>query len=146
MQPAQQAIEILQAGRHAGHRALAAHRRFRHVDGFDNRLTKGRQAAFDLARFGQVIEALFGAFDLAMGIVVQVVLEGVVDHILAQGDELAPEIKVVDGAAVVLGVDDGHEARLQLGQVLRPADIAQQLLALEEVLELNGVGDLATLD
>src|SRR3546814_7431309 len=49
-------------------------------------------------------------------------------------------------ALPICGIDDGDVARLELGQILRAADVGQRALLLEEVLELDGVGDLAALD
>jgi len=41
--------------------------------------------------------------------VVEIVAIGVVDDVLADGDELAPQEEVVDSAPVILGIDDGND-------------------------------------
>jgi hypothetical protein len=50
----------------------------------------------------------------------------VVDHVLADADELAAEEEVVDGAPVVLGVDDGDDRGGELDQVLGAADLGER--------------------
>ena len=53
------------------------------------------------------VEQLFlGALDLLGRAVVEILAEGVVDDVLADHDQLAAQVKVVDVAAVILGIDD----------------------------------------
>ena len=146
MQAAEQPVEILEAGRHPGHVAVALERGLGHVDRFDDGGLEGRQPALGLAGLGQAVELLFGGFDLVGGGDLEVLGEGVVDHVLAERDQLAPEVEVVDGAAVVARVHDGDGAALQLGEVVRAAGLGERLVLVEQGLERDRVGLLAALD
>ena len=44
-------------------------------------------------------------------------LEGVVDHLLAERDQLAPHMEIVDQPAIIEGVDDGRRAADQAGEI-----------------------------
>ena len=72
--------------------------------------------------------------------------EGVVDDGLADIDQLAAQPGVVDGAAVVAGVDDADHGGQKLGQVGGAADFLQDAGVLEFRLQGDGVGELAGLD
>ena len=146
MQAAEQPVEILEAGRHPGHVAVALERGLGHVDRFDDGGLEGRQPALGLAGLGQAVELLLGGFDLVGGGDLEVLGEGVVDHVLAERDQLAPEVEVVDGAAVVARVHDGDGAALQLGEVVRAAGLGERLVLVEQGLERDRVGLLAALD
>src|SRR3546814_8009130 len=89
----------------------------------------------DLLR--QLVETILRDLDLLGRLDVEVVVEGVVHHVLAERDELAAQVEVVDGLAVVGGIDDGDVARLELGQILRAADVGQRALLDRKSTRLN---------
>ena len=111
VQPAQQLVEIGIAGRDAGRLAAALERRLGHDDGGGERGAEGRNppsiwpvSARSKSRFSAVSICCVAARSRSW-------LIGLVDDVLADGDELAPQIEVVDGAAVILGIDDRHRPR-----------------------------------
>ena len=73
-------------------------------------------------------------------------IEGGVDHCLADADELAADGEVVDGAAVILGVDDGGGVGGEPTEILRDSQLADRLLRLEEGLERDRRRALAAED
>ena len=66
-----------------------------HLDGERQGARERLEAAFDGAALGQGVKLLLGAFDLVGGRLVEVVVEGVVDHVLAEADQLAAQEVVV---------------------------------------------------
>src|SRR5262249_8211132 len=63
---------------------------------------------------------------------------GGVDHGLADADELAADGEIVDGAAVILGVDDGGGVRGGPSEILRDRKLTYRLFGLEEGFERDG--------
>ena len=120
--------------------------RFGHFQGADHDPVQAFEAALLTARRRQVVEPLLGGLDLPRGRVVDVVGIGLVDHVLADLDELAAQVAVVDGTAVVLGVDHGHHRAGQPHQVLGAAGFLQCRIVLEQGLEHQHVGQLAAFD
>jgi hypothetical protein len=59
---------------------------------------------------------------------------------------LAAQIKIMHRAAVILGVDDGDDRLRQFDEILRAADLGQRAVLVEQVLQRDGIGDLAALD
>ncbi len=59
------------------------------------------------AGFGQLVETAFGLLDLVLGPRIHRRIIGGVDDVLADRDQRAAQRQVVDGTAVVGGVDDG---------------------------------------
>ena len=71
-------------------------------DGGQERL----EPAFGRALFRQFIELLFRLNDLLFRLIFDVDLHRLGRDVLAQVDQLAPDGEVIDGAAVVFGIDD----------------------------------------
>src|SRR5262252_8666988 len=93
---------------------------------------------------GQRIEPRLSLLDLLPGREVDGRVVGRVDHVLADQDELPARRQVVDGAAILAGVDDGRRLSSKATEVLRHRGIAiDRLEALEERLQRDGVGALA---
>ena len=76
-------------------------------------------------------EPVFGIFDLLVGGLVYFATEGVVDDVLAEGDELALEVEVMENAAVFAGVDDGRRRGGEIGEICRAANVDQAFVLLE---------------
>ena len=106
----------------------------------------GLQAAFDVAGLGQVEELLLRRLDLAGGRQVEVVGMGGIDHLLADIDQLAAQMEIVDRAPVVLGIDDGDDGAGKPRQILRAAMLDQGRILVEQALQRQSIGDLAALD
>ena len=71
---------------------------------------------------------------------------GGVAHVLGEVDESPAHVQIVDGASIVLGVDDGHRRAREPGEILPAAGLGQRLVVLEVGLERHRVRDLSTLD
>ena len=90
----------------------------RHVDGDGQGLGEALEAAVIAAGFGKFVQPALGVLDLARRRRIDRRVVGDIDHVLADGDQVAADRKVVDGAAVILGVDDRGRFGGEPGQVL----------------------------
>ena len=119
-------IEIGQAGRQPGQAAVALIGARGHVDGRGQRLGKALEAAFVAAGLGEFVKLALGVLDMALRRRVDRRVVGEVDHVLADGDQVAADREVIDGAPVVLGIDDGRRFGGKPRQILidgQPGDI-----------------------
>jgi len=146
MQAAQLAVEIMEAGGDAGDVAVALEGLLGDLDRRGHGVLQRLQHALDLARLRQLIEPLLGRLDLLHRRQVEVVGEGLVDDLLAEVDEFAAQEEVVDGVAVVLGVDDGDDSVLEPREILGAAGLDQRRVLVEEVAQGQEVRDLPALD
>ena len=73
-------------------------------------------------------------------------VEGAVDDVGADIDELAALRQLIDRAAIFLGIDDGRGRRGKPREIGGSADLLQRLVALEIGLERDGRGKLARAD
>ncbi len=116
-----------------------------HVDGDLQRVGKTLEAAVVAPALGDLVEAALGLLDLlARGRIDRRVI-GDVDHVLADVDQLAPHRQIVDGAAVIVGVDDRRRLGGEAREILRHADAAEVVLA-EERLQRDRRRELAGAD
>src|SRR4029077_13928042 len=122
VQPAELLIEIEESGCYADSLATALESRFGVANGVCQCGPKGAKPALQLAHGGEVEEPLLRTLDLLAGRIVEILAEGVVDHILAKCDQLASLVEIIDNSTVVFGVDDRHRACSKSRQVLRSAD------------------------
>ncbi len=146
LQAAHALVEIGEAGGEARQSAVAPIGVGGHVDGVGQRGGEGLEARAVFAGLGQLVKLLLGAFDLHRGRRVDRRIEGGIDHRLADLDELAAQREVVDGAAVILGIDDGGGVGRQASEILRDGEIARRRVGLEEGLERDRGGALAAQD
>ncbi len=135
LQAAHALVEIGETGGEAGEAAVAAIGVRRHVDGVGEGCGERLEARAEAARLGKLVELLLGLLDLVGGGGVDGRIEGRVDHDLADRDELAADGEVVDGAAVILGVDDGGGVGGEAAKILRHGQLADGLGAVEEGLQ-----------
>ena len=110
------------------------------------RRLEGLEAAFDRAAGRQIEQLLLRAFDLVDGGFVEVGLEGVVDHVFAERDQLAAQEQIVDQPTVIAGVDDRDHAAGEARQVLHAAGGNHQFVALEIGLQRDRIGLMALFD
>ena len=104
---------------------------------------EGLEARAVFAGLGKLVELLLGLLDLHRGRRVDRRIEGGVDHLLADLDQLAADGEVVDGAAVILGIDDGGGVGREAPEILRDGELADRRVGLEEGLERDRGGALA---
>ena len=83
---------------------------------------------------------------LFCGRLIQRRVVGRVAHVLGEGDERPAHMQVVDGAAIVPGVDDGHGGAREAREVLAAARFGERLVVLEEGLERHRVRSLPAPD
>ena len=143
LQAAHLGVEIAQAGGDARQLSVALERLGGHVDGDRQRLRKALEAAVVAAGFGQFVELPLGVLDLGARRKIHRRVEGDVDHVLADPDQVAAQRQVVDGPAVILGVDDGGRFGGEAGEVLADRHAADVGVGRQEGLQRHGRRDLA---
>ena len=118
LQAAHLTVEILESGCQTGQLSLALIGARRHVDG-------GRQCSLEFLKsaaitsdLGELVEASLRILDLVARREVDGRVEGDVDHVLADVDQLAPDREIVDRAPVIHRVDDGRRFGGKAGEVL----------------------------
>ena len=79
-------------------------------------------------------------------VALEIVRVGVVDHVLADIDQLPAQVEIMDRAAVIGGVDDGDHRGRQPPEILGAADLGERAVLIEQILERDRIGDLAALD
>ena len=146
LQSAHAMVEIGEAGGETRQAAVAPIGIGGHVDGVGQRGGEGLEARAVFAGLGQLVKLLLGVLDLGRRRRVDRRIEGGVDHRLADLNELAADGEVVDGAAVILGIDDGGGVGRQPPEILRDGKLARRRVGLEEGLERDRGGALAAQD
>ena len=143
LQAAHLGVEVAQAGGDARQPSVALEGVGRHVDGDVQRLRESLEAAVVAAGFGQFVELALGVLDLRARREIHRRVEGDVDHVLADPDQVAAQRHVVDRPAVILGVDDGGGFGGQAGEVLADRHAADVGVGRQEGLQRDGRCDLA---
>ena len=105
--PAHPGVEIGQSSGEARQAAVALISVRRHVDGGGESLGEALKAALVTAGFGKLEKLALGIFDMALRGCINRRIVSEVDHILADSDQVAPDRQIIDGPAVILGIDDG---------------------------------------
>ncbi len=126
LQPAQLAVEVPEPGGQSGEPALALIGARGHVDGGGEGGFEPLEPAAIASGLRQLVEATLGVLDLVARREIDRRVEGDIDHVLADPDQLAPDREVVDRAAVVQRVDDGGRFGGEAGEILRgcqPGDV-----------------------
>ena len=145
LQAAHLLVEIGEARRDAGQVAVALIGGGGHVDGDLERGVETLEAALVAPRLGQLVEMALGLFDLPSRRVIGRRVIGAVDDFLAYGDQVAPDRRLVDRAAIIGCIDDGRGVGRKPHQILRhgqPAEIGVR----QETLERDRRRDLAGAD
>ena len=101
------------------------------------------EAAVIAAGFGQFVQPALGILDLRARREIHRRVEGDIDHVLADPDQVAAQRQFVDGAPVILGVDDGGRFGGEAGEVLADRHAADVGFGRQEGLQRDGGGDLA---
>ena len=114
-----------------------------HVDGGGDGLRKSLEAAFVAAALGDFVELALGFLDLLRGREIDRGLIGLVDHVLADHDQRAAHRQIVDGAAVILRVDDGGRFRREASEILTERQSADIGIGGQEGLQRDRTCDLA---
>src|SRR4029079_4887219 len=91
-------VETGEAGGKTGQAAVAPISVGCHVDGVGQRRGERFEARAVFAGLGELVKLLLGAFDLDGGWSLDRRIEGRVDHLLADLNQLAADGQVVDGA------------------------------------------------
>ena len=115
----------------------------RHVERDLHRLRESLEAAVVAAGFGQFVELALGVLDLRARREIHRRVEGDIDHVLADPDQVAAQRQIVDGAAVILRVDDGGRFGREAREVLADRHAADVGLGRQERLQRHRRRDLA---
>ena len=99
-----------------------------HVDRELQRIGKTLEAAAVLAGFRDLIKPALGVLDLLARRRVDRRIEGDVDDVFADVDQIAPDREVMNGAAVIMRVDDGRRFRDEAGEILRHGDARAEIM------------------
>ena len=146
LQPAHLGVEVPEAGRQARELAVALVGARRHVDGGGQRAFEFLEAAAVAPDLGEVVEALLGVLDLLARREIDRRVEGDVDHVLADLDQVAPDGEVVDGAPVVHRIDDGRGLGGEAGEVLSDRQAGNVDLGRQKGLQGHRRGELSGAD
>ena len=98
----------------------------RHVDRGGERRLEFLEAAAVASGLGELVEPPLGVLDLVARREIDRRVEGDIDHVLADLDQVAPDREVVDRAPVVHGIDDGRRLGGEPGEILaqrQPGDV-----------------------
>ena len=94
LQAAHLGVEVLQAGGEAGQLAVALVGAGRHVDRGGERLGEALEAGAEAAGLGDLVELALGVLDLLARREVDRRVERLVDHVLADADQVPPHCEV----------------------------------------------------
>ena len=124
-------VEIGQAGRQAGQAAVALIGARRHVDRGGQRLGEALKAGIVASGLGDFVEFALGLLDVVQRRRIDRRVVGEIDHVLADRDQIAADREVVDGAAIVLGIDDrgrfgGEPRQILIDRQAGDVEIARQ--------------------
>ena len=144
LQAAHHAVEVGEAGGEPGELAVALIGVRRHLDGGGQRLGEALEAAVVVAGLGELDRAALGLLDLVLRPLVDRRIVGGVDDVLADGDQGAAQREVVDGTAVVGGVDDRGRLGGEPCEVLAHRQAGDVDVGGRKVLSVIGVAVLPT--
>ncbi len=136
----------MNAGRDTGEMAIAHESSIRHVDRGSDRIFERLKATVIPPGFCKLEQAPFRVLDLLLWGVVDWRIIGDVDHVFANANERAACRKIIDRAAIILGVDDGHSFGRQACHILEYGQITDLALIGQEGLHRNRIGHLADTD
>ncbi len=125
LQAAHALVEIGQAGRGAGEAAIALVGLARHLDGEGQRRGEALEPALEAPTFGECVKLALGLLDLLAGHVLDRRIVGATRHILADGDQRAPQCEVMHRAAILAGIRDGRRGSRETPEILRDRDAAE---------------------
>ena len=146
LQAAHLGIEILELGRQTRQLAVALIGVGRHLERGGQRGLESLEAAAVAADLGELVQAPLGVLDLLARREIDRRIERHVDHVLADADEVAPDREIVDGAAVIGGIDDGRRLGGEAGQILGDRQARNVDVGGQERLQGDRRGELAGAD
>ena len=106
--------------------------------GSGERLREALEAAVVAAGLGEFVELALGVLDLRARREIHRRVEGDVDHVLADPDQVAAQRHVVDRPAVILRVDDRGRLGRHAGEVLANRHAADVGVGRQERLQRDG--------
>src|SRR5262249_35152735 len=114
-----------------------------HFYGAGERNSEPLKTAIVLASLGKLIKLAFGILNLLPRREVDWRFEGDVDHLLADNNKHSAGGQIVDGATVVLGVDDGGCFGREPGEILTYCKSRDVNICRQECLERHRIRDFA---
>ena len=134
MQPAQFAIEIDKPRRDADGFAAALESRLGIEEGIRERIIESTKTSFALTGRGKVEQCLFCPLDLVARRIIEVLSESVIYDILAQCNQLAPKVEIVDNTTIILGVYDCYCCIRKPSQILCTTNFTQRTILIKQIL------------
>ena len=104
------------------------------------------EAAAVTSGLGKIVKPALGILDLLARREIDRRIEGDVDHVLADLDQIAPDREVIDGAAVIHGVDDGRRLGGKPGEILAERHAGDVEVGRQERLQRDRGRELAGAD
>ncbi len=135
LQAAHAGIQIGQSGRQPGQSAVALIGVRRHVDRGRERLREALKSGIVAAAFGDLVELALGFLDVVCRRRLDRRVVGRVDDLLADRDQVAADGEIVDGAPIILGIDDRRRFRGKPRQVLVEREAGDVELGRQERLQ-----------
>jgi hypothetical protein len=147
LQAAQPAVEAPEPCGHASDAAVVVERQLGAFGSPAQRLVQGLHPAPSVSCLGELEQTAFGLFDniRRASLMLQPEVIGITQDLLAQRDQLAAHIQVMDRAAVILGIDDRDDASGKIGEIFRTTDMRKVVVLLKIVLQGDRTGHLAAL-
>ena len=118
----------------------------RHVDCGGERLGEALEAGIIAPGLGDLIELALGFLDMARRRGVDRRVVGEIDHLLADRDQIAADREVIDGTAVILGIDDGRRFGGEPRQILIERQAGDVEVRRQERLQRHRRGELVGAD
>ena len=113
------------------------------LDRHGERLLEHDEPAAGGALVGDVEQLLLGCLHLHLAVHLGVGAKGVVDHFLANINQLAAQPGIVNGAAILPGVDDADHRGQQLAQIGSSAHLIQHAAMFELRPQRDGIRQLS---
>ena len=146
LQAAHAVVEVGQSGGEPRQAAVALIGARRHVDRGGERLGEALEAGIIAPGLGDLVKLALGVLDMARRRGVDRRVIGGVDHLLADRDQVAADREVVDGAAVILGIDDGRRFGGEPRQILIERQAGDVEVRRQERLQRHRRGELVGAD
>ena len=139
-------VEVGQAGADAGQAAIRLARNGSHVHRSRRHALEIAKAGSGLSAFGKLEEFRFGRLDLLRGRKIDIGVDGVLDHVVADTDQLAPQMCLIDGDGVVCRLCKADDAVGKLAQIILDGAVRPVIGAAEETFQGDRVRQLPAVD
>ena len=146
MQPTHFAVEILETGREPGELAFTLVGTRGHVDGRCQCGLELLKSSAIAPGFCQIVQAALGVLNLIARREIDRRVEGDVDHVLADLNQVAPDREIIDRATIIDRIDDGGRFGGKASEILRQRQPGDVDISRQKGLQSHRRGELAGSD